>query len=263
MVRIGVVERRLILTGLASVLFLWFSVPVHAQQAHAMLGLGCELCHATHSETGEPYNLKQGDFEFRAGDATLDVASSSCLRCHGSYEGMAAASQQAVAGRNGLVIGPGLTDDHPVGAATVSSALPLQEVDTRGNSYRFSVGAETAPGVACSTCHDPHSRGPQNLSAASVQQELCARCHEDHVLLATSHTTQACTTCHRLHQGTERLLVDERSDRLCGSCHIPGYAKPDGNFESADFLGEFVMVPRDEAHRLQAGSDCLSCHPAH
>jgi predicted CXXCH cytochrome family protein len=83
-------------------------------------------------------------------------------------------------------------------------------------------------GIACSSCHDPHSQTPK----AATVTELCTNCHKDHEESFT-HGTHA-------NAGLE-----------CSNCHM--YTKP---LTSSPIEG---LVPT--GHTFSVGSDaCIACH---
>lgn len=184
----------------------------------------CLACHRPHGtdETGL----------YRAGLAAgVAAPDGGCLRCHGS-----------AAPGTGAAVALAHTQD--ASKLKTKPDLPMTV-------------AESAPRVACRSCHDPHGGGPPRglVRRTASGQESCTVCHTDaaHIhaighgpesLRAAGFTTEACRPCHVAHaapsaieprylwpvallspvaQPTAGAAV---ADRRCFGCHMPGGKAP-------------------------------------
>lgn len=232
---------------------------------------GCGLCHNSHSPTGETYNLRTTEIPTRTWDTQytpgISPISLSCLRCHDT-PGLRARQPEFSGGpgptRRGRYVGVGLADNHPLGRRRSSEWDRPDATWADPRADRLFTGLIPPPDgsethvLECTTCHDPHSRA-LDLPSAQAQQALCGRCHDPGVYVLQSHTSQACSDCHRLHGGDEvSLLGNLNPDELCMSCHDSEAvrAAPPG--------GRAINLERGpRGHVRPPGGYCINCHAVH
>jgi len=113
--------------------------------------------------------------------------------------------------------------------------------------------------VSCSGCHpggDIHVDDPSidNITNPGREHQetvrICLTCHDPHLELDNvgfdPHLQQglSCASCHSVHGGNDRLLLDESSE-FCGACHV----------------GLAAQWSRTSSHPLREDQvQCLSCH---
>jgi predicted CXXCH cytochrome family protein len=261
------VEKRILST---SVLFLLASLlfceRVNAQHASVTVDgeRNCAVCHAAHTDTDAAYNLIPGDgSSLGPGGETLSTVSRSCLRCHASERALERSLPTLGLRASELVIGQNQAGDHALGRY---GQLDRDVSGIASGSYSWQplsrMNSDQA--ISCTVCHDPHRR-EADISQFAIQRDICSSCHESVVGEILRHRSQPCTACHRLHDGSSRLLTDEQTDRVCGGCHIPGYPPPALAPTSAldSRSSTAPIAPGDDNHRGGFTLDCVSCHGAH
>ncbi len=189
-------------------------------------------------------------------------------------------------------LGTDLSDDHPISffyaGGLASSDHQLVDPATLPDEITLD---ETGQ-LQCTACHDPHkNRYGDFLVTPFEHGMLCTACHRmdgwtscSHesasVAVASAHTgdwpfatvaENACRSCHRPHTagGRERLLILEKEEENCLSCH-------DGLVARTNVLVELeklsVHDPRryfgehDPAETLVGGNphvECSDCHNPH
>ena len=105
--------------------------------------------------------------------------------------------------------------------------------------------------VACSDCHDVHSRNDKVLNRLT-QTEVCVDCHQDQKANMNKFSRHpiregkvACTDCHNPHGAKgEHMLVEATTNETCYKCH-------------AEKRGPFLF----EHEPVQ--DDCSECHNPH
>jgi len=238
-----------------------------AAAQHAMnsdlAALGCAVCHSNHAGGSAAFNLLVVPVPgFEAQVPELGQSSKSCLRCHG--DGTVPGDPASSMGRP-FRLGPSLADDHPLGSGrpNVGFGVPGTSLEAIDAELSAGLGFDTGGFVECSACHDPHDRSGDPIRTAG-EAATCARCHDVTARDIQSHRTLECSGCHRLHEGAGRLLTDDRLDRVCGYCHLPGYPAP---ARIADPVGRAsqsgILAPMDETHTKNLNGGCIQCHPVH
>jgi len=119
-------------------------------------------------------------------------------------------------------------------------------------------------GRSCEACHGPgkaHAESAdiklifsfKTASAARVNQ-ACLSCHarglrsSGHAFDAHSRNSVSCVSCHSVHSPKAKVLLSDRADALCVSCHT-------------NVRAEFFRPYR---HKLQEGAmSCVDCHNPH
>jgi len=72
-------------------------------------------------------------------------------------------------------------------------------------------------GLACITCHEPHSQGPVLASGSAI---VCDNCHKNEMKAAEKSTHHAAgLNCINCHMGEERSHTLKVGGETCGSCH--------------------------------------------
>jgi DmsE family decaheme c-type cytochrome len=115
--------------------------------------------------------------------------------------------------------------------------------------------------VGCISCHDGWAKHLEEPSAENIgnpekhnpfdQANICGNCHQSpHQASMISFDPHgiagvACLTCHTIHNNTVNMLLSEKRDQFCVSCH-------------SDVASEFQ---RRSAHPYESGNiDCVDCH---
>jgi DmsE family decaheme c-type cytochrome len=111
-------------------------------------------------------------------------------------------------------------------------------------------------GLECSSCHDPHGRGPSALKL-TVEGELpCLNCHKEKKgPFAFEHVTQTagnCISCHEPHgSNNPKMLKRSTVAQLCIECH--------SNLGTKN-LG--TQAPAQHSTYSARWSNCTTCHTA-
>lgn len=145
------------------------------------------------------------------------------------------------------------------------SLLAKKELDTCTSCHQTQAGTlKDKPfthhvgrgGFECSTCHDPHGRGPSALKL-TVEGELpCLNCHKEKKgPFAFEHVTQTagnCISCHEPHgSNNPKMLKRATVAQLCVECH--------SNLGTKN-LG--TQVPAQHSTYSARWSNCTTCHTA-
>lgn len=121
-------------------------------------------------------------------------------------------------------------------------------------------------GMACEACHGPGAKHVESLSAADIlnpaKQKIpagdrtCLQCHLNQPThtgrITTPHAKGevACTSCHMVHQGAEKLKPTRPAavNQQCARCHNSVWAQ----------------FQKPHKHRLPEGAmSCTDCHNPH
>ncbi len=189
-------------------------------------------------------------------------------------------------------LGTDLSDDHPISfyytAGLAASDRQLKSPNTLPDKIKLDPSGQ----LQCTACHDPHhNRYRMFLTMRDEFGALCTVCHDMYGWSSGSHSTageavsgaamgdwpfgtviqNACRSCHRSHAagGRERLLIFEKEEDNCLSCHDGSVARFDIGAEidkpSAHDPRLYVGI-HDPAETL-AGSqphvECADCHNPH
>ena len=189
-------------------------------------------------------------------------------------------------------LGTDLSDDHPI-SFEYTSGLAASDRQLAGPAtLRREVRLDSKGQLQCTSCHNPHSNVNSDfLVVSGARGELCISCHTmqgwPYCTHATARATvagsqradwpystvaeNACQSCHRPHAagGRERLLIFEKEEDNCLSCH-------DGQVAGSNILAEIDKIsahdPRryfevhDPAEPLRGDpvhvecADCYKCH---
>jgi DmsE family decaheme c-type cytochrome len=137
--------------------------------------------------------------------------------------------------------------------SALDSSATCMECHNKGNQKHWVGSTHDSRRMACTTCHDPHPKGP--VPAALLKQPqmlLCTSCHLQRKaqLLRPGHMPLRegklqCTSCHNPH-GTpnDRMLLQTSVNENCYTCHAE---------KRGPFLWEHAPVREN----------CLNCHDAH
>jgi DmsE family decaheme c-type cytochrome len=108
--------------------------------------------------------------------------------------------------------------------------------------------------VQCSSCHNPHGGGGENLLTATNANALCLSCHQEKrgpFLWEHAPVEEGCNNCHMSHGSRQEWLLTQRMPLLCVSCHVqqrhqvvPGQVAPNNT--------NFMLLNRS----------CTNCHSA-
>lgn len=145
------------------------------------------------------------------------------------------------------------------------SLLVSKELDTCTNCHQTQAGMlKDKPfthrvgrgGFECSSCHDPHGRGPSALKLTKEGDLPCVKCHaEKKGPFAFEHvgpTTGSCLTCHEPHgSNNPKMLKRSNVAQLCIECHSN--------------LGQRTLgtqVPAQHSIYAQRWQNCTTCHTA-
>ncbi len=121
-------------------------------------------------------------------------------------------------------------------------------------------------GMACESCHGPGAKHAESANAADIMNPAklpaakadrdCLKCHLNQPTqvgrILSSHAKDgvACTACHAVHEGQERLHPVLKADinAKCASCHV----------------AEWAQFQRPYRHKLPEGAmSCVDCHNPH
>lgn len=137
------------------------------------------------------------------------------------------------------------------GASVATRNAVCLQCHTGGNEALWDGSIHQQRDVACTDCHNPHSKNQQYLRAAT-EAESCATCHKDvkAQLQRSSHHPiregkMQCSDCHNVH-GTvaDKLISANDVNQNCYKCHAE---------KRGPFLWEHSPVQED----------CLTCHTPH
>jgi len=113
-------------------------------------------------------------------------------------------------------------------------------------------------GFECSSCHDPHGRGPSALKLTKEGELPCLSCHsEKRGPFAFEHvgpTTGSCITCHEPHgSNNPKMLKRATVLQVCIECHsnVGGSQKTLG-----------TQVPGQHSIYSARWQNCTTCHTA-
>jgi len=123
-----------------------------------------------------------------------------------------------------------------------------------------------AGGLQCEACHGPGALHARNKKGAAInnfkadgrdtlaeRNAVCVGCHEGSTRTAwhaSAHERAdlACTSCHQIHQESDRVLAKATEAQVCQSCH---------QRQRADFQ-------KTSAHPVRQGKmACSDCHAPH
>jgi DmsE family decaheme c-type cytochrome len=133
--------------------------------------------------------------------------------------------------------------------------------------HAVETGAKPAwKGLACESCHGPGAKHAESAAATDIinpskqpaakTDQLCLKCHLNQPTHAgrirSGHVKGqvACTSCHAIHQGQDKLRPTKAADinQKCASCHNAVWAQ----------------FQRPYKHRLPEGAmSCTDCHNPH
>lgn len=113
-------------------------------------------------------------------------------------------------------------------------------------------------GVACVSCHNPHSTDEQH-ALAKAPNEVCLSCHKtvrsdfakfSHHPIDTpdNRTGLLCVSCHNPHGGEGAAMLQVGAEELCVQCHV-------------DKTGPFVY--QHPGYEPGIGQGCFTCHSPH
>lgn len=189
-------------------------------------------------------------------------------------------------------LGTDLSDDHPVSFEYTSGLAASDRQLADPATLRLEIKLDTDGQLQCTSCHNPHSNvNGDFLVACTVRGELCTSCHVMQGWTSCAHAISgatvtasqradwtystvaenACRSCHRPHAagGRERLLIFEKEEDNCLSCH-------DGQVADTNILAEIDKIsthdPRryfqvhDPAEALRGDPvhvECADCHNPH
>jgi DmsE family decaheme c-type cytochrome len=119
-----------------------------------------------------------------------------------------------------------------------------------GERTGWKTGAHAMQDVACTSCHDVHSR-TDKVRVKGLQTEVCFTCHKEQRTQTNkpSHHPLAegkmfCSSCHNVHGNNPKHLVKRSTNETCYGCHM-------------EKRGPFV-------HNHQpVAEDCGICHQPH
>jgi predicted CXXCH cytochrome family protein len=237
-------------------------------------------------------------------DAKIDQPSGSsklCLSCHDGTIALGSVLSRAdkirMSGGDflpaGLTnLGTDLSDDHPISFLYTSGLAASDRQLADPKALGRDVKLDATGRLQCTSCHDAHSNRYGNfLVRDNAYGALCITCHRMTDWQASSHRNSAmslsgavngdwpyatvaenaCRSCHRSHTagGRERLLIHEREEDNCLSCH-------DGQVGATNILAEIDKLSVHDPRRYtglhdptedSAGADphveCADCHNAH
>jgi len=187
--------------------------PTHTDDPNTTL---CEFCHIPHGANstiqeaplwsratpGGPY-MVYGQGQTLSGTTVNQPGSVSlaCLSCHdgtiainnivkngvqiskgnmtGSVDNANRLIDANVADPYNPVVGPDLTNDHPIGMqyrGTQATLAGLVDANNRTVAGKFPLYGPTKDQMECATCHDPHTSQQQSFLRSS-KSTLCQECH--------------------------------------------------------------------------------------
>jgi DmsE family decaheme c-type cytochrome len=141
---------------------------------------------------------------------------------------------------------------------TRHSTTPIQdrnqsclECHQGGKRIHWSMSAHAARDVACTSCHDIHTRDDA-VRSKTTQSEVCFTCHKEQraqINRPSRHPIRegkvACSDCHNPHGSAgEKLLVRDNVNDTCYQCHM-------------EKRGPFVRTHQP------VQEDCSICHNPH
>ena len=237
---------------------------------------GCMACHGTHVPGQGVAGLRvdRGNLRIsRSVTPNLGDVSLSCLRCHATAGGRTMVElvegSPTASLREGLYLGPDLSDDHPLGELERDRRLLPDDGILTLRSRRLRRGVRTlrtrspTETVDCTTCHDPHSRTGL-IPPPGAEAMLCGSCHDVATYEFGLHSSVACSDCHALHGARGSALLSEyEENRLCESCHGRIGVSTRSTDLSSLRLNRMRLLNGPTGHVVPPGGRCGECHPAH
>jgi hypothetical protein len=247
----------------------------------------CESCHGpgtTHVSNPDVFNTKPL--------APLQVAPTlarGCGQCHsGAHQPFA---EEWAASRHARVVESRATNPSCVDCHEAKGVLQAWGVRS---TFLEQSGTTEHMGITCAVCHDPHEkRHPGqlrfSLSAASLEQNLCMKCHYRRAVPAVNssqgpHSPQGPVLLGEAGWTPPNFIYpagsligshgSENNPRLCASCHVNSYTVTDkvtGAFSFRATGHSFQATPCVNADGIPSGSNtcaeteksfkaCTTCH---
>ena len=189
-------------------------------------------------------------------------------------------------------LGTDLSDDHPVSFHYTSGLAASDGQLANPQTLRGDTRLDASGQLQCTACHDPHKNTLGNfLTAPAEFGALCTACHTMTGWRGSAHQSanaavssvragdwpfatvaeNACRSCHRSHAagGRERLLIQEREEENCLSCHDGSVARTNLRAELDKFSAhdprryEGIHDPTERAKSARSHVECADCHNPH
>lgn len=223
--------------------FLW-SLMGAAVIASAMLAAPAaaqEECLACHEDQAKAFASTDHGRKFKADDRFKDA---SCLSCH------TGAREHAESGGEKKPLSLRKGTEANVACLACHADSP-RHANWQGSAHQ-------AAGVACASCHNPHTqsvatpRSAKTLPGPTKGTATCLECHGGQRAALHQRSSHPlangkieCSSCHDPHGTTgEKMIKAGSTNELCYSCH-------------QNLRGPFLW------EHSPVREDCLTCHKAH
>ncbi len=249
----------------------------------------CSTCHTPHGSSfgalatnTEPALCTQchdlAKPEIEKAHKNIDVSGATCTSCHAPHSSSKASLLNAVV-HEPFADGDCETCHEiaktPAGLSKVSAVSATLCYDCHDDK-QSGKGHQHVEGVACVTCHRPHSSPSEHL--LDHPSTLCQGCHGDVLEPKTASATTTvfvhkpaaagrCRDCHKMHDSPGAPLLASTEKELCSTCHASVQARKGDRTQHPPFgKGECSRCHETHAstepHLLKdaEGELCTSCH---
>ncbi len=218
-------------------------VPAFGQTVHGRLQAyqnasdaeGCETCHrrgGTHADSEDPADIYSPRADL-GGDS-----SEACLVCHTT--GHALDWELSVHAESDVAC----TSCHKMHGNTAKALLADTEeklcldchLDIKSKFQLPSHHPLKEGFMTCSTCHDTHGQGYQEIATGESTREACLACHQQHAgpfVFEHSPVMEDCAICHDVHGTVANNLLVANEPFLCLQCHQPHFHSILAGYEGA------------------------------
>ena len=258
----------------------------------------CIFCHAPHNASPAPplWNQLQSGATYTPYSSSTMAASPGaptgsaklCLSCHDGTVAIGATLSRGPIAMTGVdgsgrmtgaaVLGPNLSDDHPISFVPVTSA---QIGNPPGGD---AVKLDPHGMLQCRTCHDPHQQEVDQVTKKFLVKRnsasaLCMTCHQKSYWSTTpsSHRTSTrpytaaqgahtgyttvaangCESCHKPHTAAAAArMLKNVEEKTCDACHGPS------GVASSNIAAEFSKIYRHPVYSITPSVHDASESPA-
>lgn len=226
---------------------------------------GCEACHgpgSKHIESNEPVDI----ITFKGMSA--DQISKACLSCHKGEKMMEAA------GNAHLLNDVSCVNCHDVHGSKMKYSLKASEYklcsechgDVKAEFGYPSHHPVKEGKITCSSCHNVHAVGNEDLATDERLNDLCFKCHsylQGPFIFEHEPVVESCATCHEPHGTVANNLLAQSEPFLCLQCHeMHFHTTLIADSETEVVVGgKTVANPLGEkSYKIAFGTKCTQCH---